>query len=83
MKRREFIAGTATLLVSPPHLRAQGKRYRLGFLAVGDGSGKALNPAELAFIEGLRSLGWIEGKNLVIEYGSPNPQTDWEPRRQS
>jgi putative tryptophan/tyrosine transport system substrate-binding protein len=44
------------------------KHRRLGFLAIGDGSGKALNQAELAFFDGLRSLGWVEGKNLVIEY---------------
>src|SRR5262249_5690019 len=37
MKRRAFIAGTAGLLALPRHLRAQEKRYRLGFLAVGDG----------------------------------------------
>ena len=41
MKRREFIAVAAALLVSPPYSRAQGKRHRLGFLAVGDGSGQA------------------------------------------
>lgn len=73
MKRREFIAGTAALLVSPGYSRAQGKRRRLGFLAVGDGSGKALNQAELVLLDALRSLGWIEGKNLVIEYRFSQP----------
>jgi putative ABC transport system substrate-binding protein len=73
MKRREFIAGTAALLLSPLYLRAQGKRHRLGFLAVGDGSGKSLNHAELAFLDVLRSLGWIEEKNLVIEYRFSEP----------
>ena len=73
MKRREFIAGTAALLGLPRYSHAQGKRRRLGFLAVGDGSGKALNQAELAFLDGLRSLGWIEGKNLVIEYRFSEP----------
>ena len=68
MKRREFIAATAALLVSPRRSWAQGKRRRLGFLAIGDGSGKALNQAELVFFDALRSLGWVEGKNLVIEY---------------
>lgn len=73
MKRREFIAGTAALLVSPPYLRAQGKRRRLGFLAVGDGSGKALNQAELVLLDALRTFGWIEGKNLFIEYRFSQP----------
>lgn len=45
MKRREFIAGTAALLISPRPSQGQGKRRRLGFLAIGDGSGKALNQA--------------------------------------
>ncbi|MGY8685740.1 ABC transporter substrate-binding protein [Bradyrhizobium sp. UFLA05-153] len=73
MKRREFIAGTAALLVSPCYSRAQGKRHRLGFLAVGDGSGRALNQAEQALPDALRSLGWIEGKNLNIEYRFSQP----------
>jgi putative tryptophan/tyrosine transport system substrate-binding protein len=68
MKRREFIAVTAALLISPRYSRAQGKRRRLGFLAIGDGSGKALNQAELAFFDALRSLGWVEGADLIIEH---------------
>jgi putative tryptophan/tyrosine transport system substrate-binding protein len=68
MKRREFIAVTAALLISPRYSRAQRKRRRLGFLAIGDGSGKALNQAELAFFDALRSLGWVEGADLIIEY---------------
>jgi putative ABC transport system substrate-binding protein len=51
MKRREFITATAALLVSPS--RAQGTRRRLGVLAVGDGSGQALNQSELALLDGL------------------------------
>jgi len=73
MRRREFIAGTAALLVSPRYSCAQGKRNRLGFLAVGDGSGKALNQVEQALPNALRSLGWIEGKNLTIEYRFSQP----------
>ncbi|OKO75202.1 ABC transporter substrate-binding protein [Bradyrhizobium sp. NAS96.2] len=73
MKRREFIAGTAALLVSPDDSWAQGKRRRLGFLAIGDGSGKALNQAEQALPDTLRSLDWAEGKNLIIEYRFSQP----------
>jgi putative ABC transport system substrate-binding protein len=73
MKRREFIAATAALLVSPPRLRAQGARRRLGFLAIGDGSGQALNQAELALFDGLRNHGWIDGRNLIIEYRFSHP----------
>jgi putative ABC transport system substrate-binding protein len=74
MKRREFIATTAALLVSPRRSWAQGKRRRLGFLAIGDGSGHALNQAELVLLDGLRSHGWIDGKNLIIDYRFSQPK---------
>jgi putative ABC transport system substrate-binding protein len=73
MKRREFIAGTAALLGWPPRLAAQGTRRRLGFLAVGDGSGQALNQAELVLPDKLRNLGWVDGRNLSIEYRFSQP----------
>jgi putative tryptophan/tyrosine transport system substrate-binding protein len=73
MKRREFIASTAALLVSPRRSWAQGARRRLGFLAIGDGSGQALNQTELALFDGLRKHGWIDGRNLIIEYRFSQP----------
>jgi putative tryptophan/tyrosine transport system substrate-binding protein len=73
MKRRAFIAATAALLVSPRRPLAQGQRRRLGFLAIGDGSGQALNQAELTLFDGLRRHGWIEGRNLVVEYRFSQP----------
>jgi putative ABC transport system substrate-binding protein len=72
MKRREFISGAAALLVSPRRSWAQGTRRRLGFLAVGDGSGQALNQAERVFLDGLRHLGWVDG-NLIIESRFSHP----------
>ena len=56
MKRGEFMAGTATLLVSPLSARP-GERRRIGFLAKGDGTGQALNQTELALLEGPRNHG--------------------------
>lgn len=73
MQRRTFIAGTAAVLISPRCSRAQGKHRRLGFLALGDGSGKALNQAELALFDGLRRHGWIDGENLVVKYRFSQP----------
>jgi ABC-type uncharacterized transport system substrate-binding protein len=74
MKRREFIAAaTAALLVSPRRSLAQGTRRRVGFLAIGDGSGQALNQGELQLLDGLRNHGWIDGKNLVIDYRFSQP----------
>ena len=63
MKRREFIAGTAVLLVSPRRLWAQGTPRRIGFLS------GFLDPlGREAWLSGLRDRGWIEGKNLLVEY---------------
>jgi putative tryptophan/tyrosine transport system substrate-binding protein len=73
MRRREFIVGTAALLVSPERSWAQGMRRRIGFLATGDGSGQALNQPELALLDGLRNHGWIDGKNLIIDYRFSQP----------
>jgi len=60
MKRREFIAASAALLVSPRRLRAQGKPRRIGWLG-----GFTYPPAVRS---GLREKGWIEGKDLIIDY---------------
>jgi len=73
MKRREFIAATAALLASPRRSWAQGTPRKLGFLAIGDGSGRALNQAELVLFDGLRNHGWIDGRNLIIEYRFSQP----------
>src|SRR5580704_13882658 len=61
MKRREFTAATAALLVPPQRSRAQGTRRRLGVLAVG-------SIDDIAWRDGLRNRGWINGQNLIIEY---------------
>jgi putative ABC transport system substrate-binding protein len=62
MKRREFIAGTAALLVSPRRSGAQGTPRRVGLLG-----GFQNLPILKVFHEGLRDHGWIEGKNLIID----------------
>jgi putative tryptophan/tyrosine transport system substrate-binding protein len=60
MKRREFIAGTAALLVSSRRSLAQGKPRRIGWLG-----GFTYPPAVRS---GLRDKGWIEGKDLIIDF---------------
>src|SRR4249919_3516579 len=59
MKRREFTAATAGLLVLPRRSRAQGTRRRLGILAV--------RTVDIELLDGLRDRGWIDGRNLIIE----------------
>ncbi len=64
MRRREFIAATAALLVSPRRSRAQGTRRRVRFLAM-----DVVEPTvQKAWLDGLRNHGWIDGRNLIIEY---------------
>ncbi|MGY3514326.1 putative ABC transport system substrate-binding protein [Bradyrhizobium sp. USDA 3051] len=63
MKRREFIAGSAMLLVSPRRLRAQGTPRRIGLLG-----GFLDSQGRNAWRSGLREKGWIEGRNLLVEY---------------
>jgi putative tryptophan/tyrosine transport system substrate-binding protein len=62
MKRREFIAASAALLVSPRRSLAQGTRRRVGFLAI------MVPTWQNAWLDGLRDHGWIDGRNLIIEY---------------
>jgi len=69
MKRREFIAATAALLVSPRVLRAQGTPRRIGCFGILENAPIILD----AWRSGLRKRGWIEGKNLLVEYRYTQP----------
>ncbi len=61
-----FVLG---LLVGPLPAEAQqaGKVYRVGFLDYRLRS-TTTDPRHVAFRQGLRKLGYVEGQNLVIEY---------------
>jgi putative ABC transport system substrate-binding protein len=69
MKRREFIAATAALLVSPRVLRAQGTPRRIGCFGILENAPIFLD----AWRSGMRERGWIEGKNLLVEYRYTQP----------
>jgi putative tryptophan/tyrosine transport system substrate-binding protein len=69
MKRREFITATAALLVSPRVLRAQGTPRRIGCFGILENAPIVLD----AWRSGLRERGWIEGKNLLVEYRYTQP----------
>ena len=67
MKRREFIAASAVLLVSP---RRSWRRGGLGELVSSArwADEPTRDPLHAAWLNGLREKGWIEGKNLLVEY---------------
>jgi len=60
----------ALSLLAPLAAEAQtaGKPARLGYLSLGSRETAALVPLRLAFIDGLRGLGYVERYNVVIEY---------------
>jgi putative ABC transport system substrate-binding protein len=65
MDRRTFLGTlTGSLLAAPRAAEAQpaGKVWRIGVLSTADGLEWE------AFRQGLRTLGYVEGRNLVIEY---------------
>jgi len=65
VKRRAFLAGTGAVFLAAP-LTAEAQRetkvYRVGILS----SDSAQDPRVQAFREGLRDLGYVEGRNLII-----------------
>ena len=68
MNRRESIIAFVALGAVAGSIAsfAQGKVWRVGFLSLYSASEIAQNTA--AFLKGLRELGYIEGKNLVVEW---------------
>ena len=83
MDRRTFVTLVAgTCLLEPLAVRAQqsGKVFRIGVLApfAGPAPGGRIDLDRLR--AGLRDLGWVDGKNLVIEirWAGANPQRQRE-----
>src|SRR5260370_41986798 len=64
MRRREFITLLGGVAVAWPIVARAQKVYIIGIFSAGLGSPKLL----AAFTEGLRKLGWVEGKNIVFEH---------------
>ena len=77
MDRRTFIGGVAGGLLAAPlgaHAQQVGKVYRIGIL---EPIPAAQNAANLdALRKGLRELGYVEGRNLVIEYRSADGRAE-------
>jgi putative ABC transport system substrate-binding protein len=68
MRRRNFLGVLGAAVAWPLAARAQqpAKLARIGFLGLGQAS--AWSSRVEALRTGLRDLGWVEGKNIVIEF---------------
>ena len=83
MDRRAFIGSVAGgLLAAPLAVEAQqtGKVFRIGLLLAATEPAPEIQIGVEALRSGLRDLGWVEGKNLVIEtrWAGVNPQRQRE-----
>ena len=71
MRRRDFVIGLAWAVAAWPRAASgqqAAKIYRIGILEQIPAERNAANLAALR--KGLRDLGYVEGRNLVIEYRS-------------
>ena len=64
-----LVATFFLVIVSLAEAQQPGKVFRIGYLAAG-GSG----PPQ-AFLQGLRDLGYVEGKNIIFEYRAPEEKS--------
>jgi putative tryptophan/tyrosine transport system substrate-binding protein len=80
VRRRQFLIAAGALLAAP--LAAYGQRAakvaRIGYLS----NGLASSPQRRdAFLQGLRDLGYVEGRNVVIEYRDAEGKLEQVPAR--
>src|SRR5215470_2879773 len=67
LKRRDFITLLGSAAALPLTARAQpAKLPTIGFL--GQATPSVESPRTAAFVQRMRELGWIEGRNVAIEY---------------
>lgn len=68
MRRRELLAALSTAIVGPVTARAQRQRpRRLGILLYTD---PTTDPNIAALLQGLRDLGYVDGRDISIEFHS-------------
>ena len=75
--RRTFLAGTgAVLLARPFAAEAQSAKrvYRIGYLSAG--SAALVRNLREDFLQGLRDLGYVEGRDFIMEYRFAEGQPD-------
>jgi putative ABC transport system substrate-binding protein len=81
MDRRAFtriLAGGFFATALPAHAQQQGKVWRVGFLTLRQASESSQYTD--AFLEGMRELGYVEGRNLVVEWRFADGEFERLPR---
>ena len=70
IERRRFLMAASLLLATPlgTHAQSPGKVRRIGYLSVGIPRPTGADDPKAAFVATLRELGYVEGRNLVIEW---------------
>jgi putative tryptophan/tyrosine transport system substrate-binding protein len=75
IRRREFVALLGSAAAAwPLAARAQAKAATIGLL--GTGNAAAQSQWTAAFVQRMRELGWVEGRNLTIEYRWADGRTE-------
>jgi putative ABC transport system substrate-binding protein len=66
MRRREFLQAAALAVAAPLAARAQqaGKTAIIGILSIGGAAGEQ---RVTAFLQRLKELGWVDGRNIKVE----------------
>src|SRR5262245_2716625 len=77
-RRRDFLVALGSTLAWPRVARAQPteRTYRIGWLSTGSVSLLRREPYNVAFLQRLSELGFVEGRNLVIEYRAAEGRTE-------
>ena len=76
MKRREFIAGLGSAAAWPMVARAQQPAVVIGFLFSFALESLVMRPYFAAFRQGLKDGGFVEGRNLTMEYRGADDHLD-------
>ena len=77
MKRREFlglVSGAAAVWPTGTWAQVSGQRYRVAYLALT--LGEENTPRMKAFTQRLKELGYVEGKNITIDYRSAEGRSE-------
>jgi len=77
VERRTFLAGTGAALLAPPFVaeaQSAKKVYTIGYVEAG--SSQTWQTSAKPFVQGLHDLGYVEGRDFVIEYRTAEGHAD-------